>query len=194
MGGQLALLGFLPCEWSFIRDLFSRRAGRAIQKAYELLWWWRITDRSAHRRDLAKRLNETCDDEPDPTQLALLRYEGFRLPMQVFNHSANTRHVPGLAADEIVSGRGKHAHSPVPLPLRTSKDRLTLKDPLDSRELRRRDATKPLRLAHSTMVPAEMRLRLWLKHVCAPDPLHFEALHAGVGPASRCGCMEGEHS
>ena len=31
--GQLALLGFLPSCWSYVRDLYSRRTGRAIQKA-----------------------------------------------------------------------------------------------------------------------------------------------------------------
>ena len=28
---QLALLGFLPRSWSYIRDLYSRRSGRALQ-------------------------------------------------------------------------------------------------------------------------------------------------------------------
>ena len=39
VAGQLALLGFLPRRWSYTRDLHSRRAGRALQKAYELLCW-----------------------------------------------------------------------------------------------------------------------------------------------------------
>ena len=39
VAGQLALLGFLPRHWSYTRDLYPRRSGRALQKAYELLCW-----------------------------------------------------------------------------------------------------------------------------------------------------------
>ena len=56
--GQLALLGFLPRRWSYVRDLYSRRTGRAIQKAYELLCWWRLSDRVHRRRALAQELRD----------------------------------------------------------------------------------------------------------------------------------------
>ena len=81
VAGQLALLGFLPRRWSYTRDLYSRRTGRALQKAYELLCWWRLSDRVHRRRTLTLELEAELDKDaladldPDAHALALLRSE-----------------------------------------------------------------------------------------------------------------------
>ena len=79
--GQLALLGFLPRSWACTRDLYSRRSGGALQKAYELLRWWRLSDRASRRHTLALELEAELDEDavaeldPDAHALALLRSE-----------------------------------------------------------------------------------------------------------------------
>ena len=118
--GQLALLGFLPSRWSFIRDLYSRRAGRAIQKAYKLLCWWRRSDRIHRRRALALKLEAELDEDAlaeldaDAHALALLRSERLGKVAEAPSLASCARSVTGLASDEIESGWSRHAHLPMP--------------------------------------------------------------------------------
>ena len=75
------LLGFLPHSWAYTRDLYSRRSRRALQKAYELLCWWHLSDWVSRRRTLALKLEAELDEDavveldPDAHALALLRSE-----------------------------------------------------------------------------------------------------------------------
>ena len=70
--GQLALLGFLR-SWTYAQDLYSRRSGGALQKAYELLCWWRLSDHVNRRQVLALELEAESAEhtvaEGDPTHM-----------------------------------------------------------------------------------------------------------------------------
>ena len=105
-----------------------------------------------------------------------------------------TRRVVGLAPDEIESGWTKHAHLPMPPPMRSSNVRALLADPLSQKELARRDRLTPLRLASSTLVSAEMCLRQWLVRVRNPSDLSHDVRCGGFGPPVLCtaqGCARG---
>ena len=110
VAGQLALLGFLPRSWSYIRDLYSRHTGHALQKAYELLCWWRLSDRVPGRRALALELEAELDEDaladldPDAHALALLRSEHLGKASDAPSVTFCTRRVTRLAPDEIESG------------------------------------------------------------------------------------------
>ena len=91
-GGHLALLGLLPRGRGFVRDLFARRAGRTLQRDYELLCWWRLSDRISRRREVAVCLAERqgCQDdaeadEEDDNMQASLCPEGL---LTVLRHPA----------------------------------------------------------------------------------------------------------
>ena len=161
--GQLALLGFLPRSWTYICNLYSRRSGRALQKACELLCWWRTLD-----LELEAELDEgaLAELDPDAHALALLRSEHLGKASDAPSSVSCTRHVTGLAPDEIESGWSKHAHFAMPPVMCNSNVRAMLKDPLSHKELAGRDRTTPLKLVSATLVPAEMRLRSWLLRVC----------------------------
>jgi hypothetical protein len=178
--GQLALLGFLPSHWSYTRDLYSRRTGRSVQKAYELLCWWRLSDRIHRRRALALELEAVLDEDAlaeldlDVHEIALLRSERLGKASEAPSSVSCTRRVTGLASDEIESGWSKHAHSSMPPPMRNSNVRVMLQDPLSRKELASRDRLAPLRLASTTIVPAEMRLCNWLLRVRDPRDLSYD--------------------
>ena len=60
---RLACLGFLPAGWALVRDLLPRQKGRAMQKAHELICWWRICDRITRRHSMAAKLHASYADE-----------------------------------------------------------------------------------------------------------------------------------
>ena len=75
---RLAHLGFLPADWSLLRDLRPRREERAMQKVHELICWWRVGNRVARRHSLAAELNGRFADEaeaPSADELNFLRSE-----------------------------------------------------------------------------------------------------------------------
>ena len=172
--GQLALLGFLPRSWAYVRDLYSQCFGRALQKAYELLCWWRLSDRVNRRRTLTLALEAELDEDavaeldPDAHALALLRSEHLGQASDAPLSVSCTRRVVGLAPDEIESGWSKHAHFAMPPMMCNSNVHTMLKEPLSLKELMGYDHTTPLKLDSATLVPAEMRLRSWLSRVCNP--------------------------
>ena len=78
--------------------------------------------------------------------------------------------------------------------MRTSNVRAMLADPLSREELARRDRLAPLRLASSTLVPAEMQLRKWLLRVRGPLDPPYDVQCDGTGPPTLCrvrGCALG---
>ena len=97
--------------------------------------------------------------DPDAHELALLRSECLTQAPAALASASCTRHVAGLAPDEIESGWSRHVHLSMPPPMRTSNVRAILADPLSQKELARRDRLAALRLASTTLVPAEMQLR-----------------------------------
>jgi hypothetical protein len=75
-----------------------------------------------------------------------------------------------------------------------SNVRIMLQDPLSRKELASRDRLAPLRLASTTLVPAEMRLRSWLLRVRDPRGLSYDMRCDGAGPPTLCqvrGCAHG---
>ena len=199
VAGQLALLGFLPRHWSYTRDLYSRRAGRALKKAYELLCWWRLSDRVHRRRALALKLNAELDADAlaeldlDAHALALLRSECLGKMSELSFSVSCTRRVVGLASDEIESGWSKHMHLPMPPPMRNLNVRAMLQDPLSQKGLAVRDRSAPLRLVSTTLVPAEMRLRSWLLRVRDPRDLSYDVWRGSAGPPVLCQVHECAH-
>ena len=192
VAGQLALLGFLPRHWSYTRDLDSRRAGRAIQKAYELLCWWWLSDRVHRWRTLALELEAELDEDTlaeldlDAHALALLRSEHLGKASEAPSSTSCTRHVTGLAPDEIESGWSRHAHFAMPAVMRNSNVRAMLKDPLSQKELAGCNRSMPLKLVSATLVPAEMRLRSLLLRVRNPRDPSYDVWYGGVGPPALC--------
>ena len=168
------MMGFLPRSWAYIRDMYSRRSGRALQKACELLCWWRLSDRVSRRRTPALELDAELDKhadaevEPDEHELVFLRSEHLcQLPGSSVP-ALCTRKVAGLAPGEIESGWTKHAHCAMPPAMRTCNVRAMLKEPLTQKELVHRDRRVPLKLDLTTLIPAEMKLRSWLTRVRDP--------------------------
>ena len=110
--------------------------------------------------------------------------------------AAPIRRAADLAPGEIVPGWGNHAREPACPPLCTCNEWLALLE-LSPREVQRHDSMRPLQLASTTLAPAEMRLRMWLRRVRVSDPLHFQMCHTSAGAANVCevpGCDTGEHS
>ena len=177
VANQLTLLGFLPRCWTYTRDLYSRRAGRALQKAYELLCWWRLSDRVHRRRTLALEIEAELgvdaleDLDPDTHTFALLRSERLGKGLTAPTATVRTRCVTGLASDEIESGWSKSTHLAMPPVMRNSNVRTLLKDPLSQKELASRSCLVPLKLILTTLVMAEMRLCSWLLRMCTPRDL-----------------------
>ena len=68
----------------------------------------------------------------------------------------------GLAPDEIEPGWSKHVHFSMPPVMRNSNIRTMLKDPLSSAELAGRNRSVPFRLCSAALIPAEMKLHMWL--------------------------------
>ena len=66
--------------------------------------------------------------------------------------------------------------------MRNSNVRAMLQDPLSQKELANRDRLAPLRLASTTLVPAEMRLRNRLLRVRNPRDLSYDMWCGGAGP------------
>ena len=145
-----------------------------MQKAYELLCWWRLSDRVHRRRALALELEAELDEDAvaeldsDAHTLALLRSKRLGKASDSPSSVSCTRRVVGLALDEIESGWSKHVHYAMPPVMRTSNVRAMLKDPLSQKELAGRDRATPLKLVSATLAPAEMRLRSWLLRVRNP--------------------------
>ena len=81
-----------------------------MQKAYELLCWWRLSDRIHRRRALALELEAVLDEDalaeldPDAHEIALLRSERLGKASESSSSVSCTRRVTGLASDEIESG------------------------------------------------------------------------------------------
>ena len=81
-----------------------------MQKAHELICWWRILlvgNHATRRHSLAAELNGRFADEaeaPSADELNFLRSEGFMLRKQATDPDESTYVVPGKAPDEVVSG------------------------------------------------------------------------------------------
>ena len=195
VAGQLTLMGFLPRSWACIRDLYSRRSRRALQRAYELLCWGRLSDRVSRRRTLALELEAELDKravvktDPDAHALVLLCSEHLCSPAGTPSPVLCTRKVAGLAPDEIDSGWSKHAHFPMPPVMRTCNVRAMLKEPWSQKELANRDRGVLLKLDSAALVPAEMRLRSWLARVRNPRDPSYNILHGGAGPVAAARCQ-----
>ena len=198
--GQLALLGFLPRSWAYVCDLYSRRSGRALQKAYELMCWWRLSDRVSRRRALALELKTELDEDtvaeadPDTHVIALLRSEHLGKASNAPSSVSCTRKATGLASDEIESGWSKHAHFSIPPVMRNSNVCAMLLEPLSQKELAQCDCDAPLKLDSTALVPAEMGLRRWLARVRNPRDPSYDVQFGGADPAARCqvhGCVRG---
>ena len=169
VAGQLALMGYLPRSWMCIRDLYSHRSGRALQKAYELLCWWQFSDRVSRRRALALELDAMLDKranaeaEPDEHEPALLRSEHLSQPLGALVLVLCTR---GLRAWPLTrlspDGRTRHAHCALPLVLCTCNVHAMLEEPRTQKELAHRNRRVPLKLDPTTLILAEMKLRSWL--------------------------------
>ena len=102
----LAYLGFLPAGWALMRDLLPRQKGRAMQKAHELICWWRMCDRITRRRSMAAELHASYAGEADersPAELRFLRSGGFMLATKRSEPSECTHALAGAAPDEVVS-------------------------------------------------------------------------------------------
>ena len=70
--------------------------------------------------------------------------------------------------------------------MRNSNVRAMLKDPLSQKELAGRDRAAPLKLASTTLVPAELRLRSWLSRVLNPRDPSYDVWCGGAGPQALC--------
>ena len=162
--GQLALLGFLPYSWAYTHDLYSQCSGWALQKAYELLCWWCLSDRVHRRRMLALKLEAELDKDCDALTelnlvahvLALLHSEHLGKASDAPTSVPCTWHVTRLAPDEIESAWSKHTHFAMPPVMCNSNVCAMLKDPLSQKELAGHDHATPLKLVSTTLIPAEM--------------------------------------
>ena len=139
---RLAHLSFLPSGWSLLRDLQPRREGRAMQKAHELICWWRVGNRITCRHSLAVELyGRFTDDAEAPTDVELnfLRSEGFMLSKKTVERDDSTFVMPGKAPDEVVSGWSVNPRVCMPKTVRTRNKRLIVAEPLSKSELCQRD-------------------------------------------------------
>ena len=129
-------------RWSLVQDLLPRKKGQALQKAHELVCWWRVGDRVARCCELAATLYASYadgTDEPSAAELRFLRSEGFMLSSKSFEPSESTQAVPGLAENEVVSSWSKNLHLAMPAAVRTRNERQIVVQPLTAAELRQRD-------------------------------------------------------
>ena len=113
-----------------------------MQKAHELICWWRVGNRVTHRHSLAVELHgRFTDDAETPTdaELNFLRSEGFMLRKQVVERDDTTFMVPGKAPDEVVSGWSANSRVCMPKTVRTCNKRLIVANPLSKSELLQRD-------------------------------------------------------